>query len=175
MGLPDENMNGLVVQDVTVESNSVKFIAVELMMTPFSLTLGPEGTLIGAISGPAAQQVEFKRTGEANVQLITASPAVSKQLEGDWVGTLQTPGRPVHMVFHFKNQPDNTVKATFNSGNDKGLPLNDVKQTGQKVEIGMKIAHSRFEGTLNEEGTELTGQMIHGDNEHSSPLTLRKK
>jgi hypothetical protein len=174
MGLPAENMTGLVVQDVTVEGKSVKFVAVELMMTPFDLTLGPEGTLKGTTSGPVAQPVEFKRTGEAKVELIPASPAVSQQLEGDWEGTIQTPGRPVLMVFHFKNQPDKTVMATFNTDDGAGLlPLNDVRQTGQKVEVGMRIAHGRFEGTLNKEGTELSGQFTHG--EITKPLTLRKK
>lgn len=47
MGLPEENMTGLVVQDVTVEGKTVKFLAVELMMNTFDLTLGPEGTLTG--------------------------------------------------------------------------------------------------------------------------------
>jgi hypothetical protein len=173
MGLPAENMTGLVVQDVTVEGKSVKFVAVELMMTPFDLTLGPEGTLKGAISGPAAQPVEFKRTGEAKVELIPASPAVSQQLEGDWEGTLQTPNRPVLMVFHFKNQPDKTVMATLNNDDGADLPLNDVKQTGPKVEFGLRIAHGRFEGTLNKEGTELAGQFTH--EETTMPLTLRKK
>jgi hypothetical protein len=178
MGLPDHNMSGLVVQDLTVESNSVNFVAVELMMTPFSLTLGSEGTLKGTISGPAAQQVEFKRTGEAKVELIPVSPSVSPQLEGSWEGTLQIPnGRGVPMAFHFKNKPDNTVVATFDSGNDKDLPLNDVKEIDQKVVFGMKIAHARFEGILNQEGTELTGKLIHGEGEgeHASLLTLRKK
>ncbi|MDF7824403.1 hypothetical protein P4B35_10300 [Pontiellaceae bacterium B12227] len=175
MGIPEENMTGLVVQDVTVEGKTVEFVAVELMMTPFNLKLGPEGTLKGTTSGRAPQSVELRRTGEAKIKLITASPAVSEQLEGDWEGMLQTPRCGVPMAFHFKNQPDGTVKATMGTDRDKNLPLNDVKQTGQKVEFGMKIAHSRFEGTLNEEGTELTGQMIHGDNEHFSPMTLRKK
>ncbi len=178
MGLPEENMTGLVVQDVTVEGKTVKFLAVELMMNTFDLTLGPEGTLKGTISGSGAQAVEFKRTGEAKVELISASPAVSEQLVGVWEGTLQTPRCPVTMVFHLKNQPDNTVKATFSTGGGPDvLPLNDVKQTGQKVEFGIKIAHARFEGTLNQEGTELAGQLIHGEGEgeHVSPLTLRKK
>jgi hypothetical protein len=173
MGLPADHQVGLVVQDVTVNGNSVKFIAVELMMAPFDLTLGPEGTLNGTISGRASQPVEFKRTGEAKVELIPASPAVSKQLEGDWEGSLQMHNRAVHMVFHFKNQPDKTVMATFGTGNAADLPFNNVKQTGQKVEFGMRVAHGRFEGTLNKEGTEVAGQLTH--EETSMPLTLRKK
>jgi hypothetical protein len=77
------------------------------------------------------------------------------------------------MVFHFKNQPDQTVLATFDTSNATGLPLNDVKQTGQKVEFGMRIAHGTFQGTLNKEGTELAGQFTHEAN--GVPLTLRKK
>jgi len=173
MGLPADNKTGLVVKDVTVNGKSVKFVAVELMMTPFNLTLGPEGTLKGTISGRASQPVEFKRTGEAKVELIPASPAVSKQLEGDWEGSLQTPNRAVRMLFRFKNQPDKTVMATFGTGNAADLPLNNVKQTGQKVEFGMRVAHGHFQGTLNREGTEVVGQLTHEDT--SMPLTLRKK
>lgn len=173
MGLPAENMTGLVVQDVTVKGPTVKFVAVELMMTPFDLALGPDGTLKGTISGPAAQAVEFNRTGEAKVELIPASPAVSQQLEGDWEGTLQVPNRAVLMTFHFKNQTDQTVAATFTTDNGPELPLNDVKQAGQEVEFGLRVAHGHFKGTLNEAGTELAGQFTH--EETAMPLTLRKK
>jgi hypothetical protein len=54
-----------------------------------------------------------------------------------------------------------------------GVPLNDVKQTGQKVEFGLKVAHGSFEGTLNKDGTELAGELTHEGG--STPLTLRKK
>jgi hypothetical protein len=53
------------------------------------------------------------------------------------------------------------------------MPLNNVKQTGQKVEFGLKIAGGSFQGSLNKEGTELALQMIHDGG--SMPLTLRKK
>jgi hypothetical protein len=172
MGLPSDHKTGLVVKDVVVNGNSVKFLALELMSTRFDLNLAPDGTMKGTISGPGSQSVEFKRTGEAKVELIPASPAVSKDLEGDWEGSLTTPNGPFRMVFHFKNQPDKTVLTTFDTGNATGLPLNDVKQTGQKVEFGMRIAHGSFRGTLNKEGTELAGQFTHEEN--SVPLTLQK-
>ncbi len=173
MGLPSENRTGLVVKDVAVNGKSVKFVALELMSAPFDLTLGPDGKMKGTISGLASKPVEFKRTGEAKVELIPASPAVSKALEGDWEGSLPMPNGAFRMVFHFKNQPDQTVLTTFDTPNATDLPLNDVKQTGQKVEFGMRIAHGAFQGTLNKEGTELAGQFTHEVN--STPLTLRKK
>lgn len=173
MGLPSENRTGLVVKNVVVNGKSVKFLALELMSTPFDLTLGPDGNMKGTISRPGSPTVEFKRTGPAKVQLIPASAAVSKELEGDWEGSLPMPNGGFRMVFHFKNQPDQTVKTTFDTPTATDLPLNDVKQTGQKVEFGMRIAHGAFQGTLNQEGTELAGQFTHEANR--TPLTLRKK
>ena len=173
MGLPSENRTGLVVKDVVINGNSVKFVALELMSARFDLTLGQDGKMKGTISGPSSQPVEFKRTGEAKVELISASPAVSKELEGNWEGSLKSPNGAFQMVFHLKNQPDKTVLATFDTSNATNLPLNDVKQTGQKVEFGMRIAHGTFQGTLNKEGTELVGQFTHEAN--SVPMTLLKK
>ena len=174
MGVPSQNMTGMVVKDVAVNGKSVKFVAVELMMASFDLTLGPEGNMKGTVFGHSAHPVEFKRTGEAKVELIPASPAVSKELEGDWEASIQSPGGAVRLAFHFKNQPDKTVAATMDSNNNMGMPLNDVKQTGQKVEFGIKIAgDATFEGTLNKEGTELAGQLNAGPT--PMPLTLRKK
>jgi hypothetical protein len=183
MGVPSGNATGMVVMDVAVNGKSVKFVAVELQMATFDLTLGPDGRMKGTMSspqGPMSAQgsvpVELKRTGEAKVELIPASPAVSKELEGDWEGSLQAPnGASFPMVFHFKNQPDKTVAATMDSPgrNAMAMPLDNVKQTGQKVEFGLKIAGASFQGSLNKEGTELALQMIHEAD--STPLTLRKK
>ena len=173
MGLPAENKTGLVVKDLAVNGKSVKFVALELMSTPFDLTLGPDGNLKGTISRPGSPPVEFKRTGGAKVELIPGSPAVSQELEGDWEGSLPMPNGLFRMVFHFKNQPDQTVTATFDTPTATNLPLNDVKQTGQTVEFGMRIAHGAFQGTLNKEGTELAGQFTHEASR--TPLKLRKK
>jgi hypothetical protein len=179
MGMPADNRTGMVVKDVLVTDKSVKFVAVELRMAPFDLTLGPDGTMKGTMSGTRTQAVEFKRTGEAKVKLIPASPAVSKDLEGDWEASIESPGGAFRLAFHFKNLPDNTVSATMDSRNASrnldalGMPLNDVKQMGQKVEFGIKIGGSSFEGTMNQEGTEISGQLTGGPT--PMPLTLRKK
>jgi hypothetical protein len=180
MGIPAGNLTGMVVTDVVVNGNSLKFVGVELMMAKFDLALVPDGRMKGTVTnGPNSRPIEFKRTGEAKVELIPDSPAVSKELEGDWEGLFGGPNAPnggIRLTFHFKNKPDNTVAATMDSGLSAsmvGMPLNNVKQTGQKVLFGIKIANASFEGTLNKEGTEIAGQFIHDSN--PMPLTLRKK
>ncbi len=176
MGLPSQGMTGLVVMGVAVNGKSVSFVAVELRMAKFDLNLDPDGKMKGTMSTPQGPvPIEFKRTGEAKVELILASPAVSKELEGNWEGSLQTPGRAFRIVVHFRNQPDKTVAATIDTPDTGaiGLPLDNVKQLGQSVEFGVKVAHASFKGTLNQECTELAGQW--GHEESGMPLTLRKK
>jgi hypothetical protein len=175
MGMPASNETGLVVKDLAVNGNSVKFMAVELQMAKLDLTLA-DGNLVGTITGPGGSlPIQFKRTGEANVQLPAASPAVSKDLEGDWAGILETPGPELQIAVHFKNQPDNTVIATIDipARNAIGMPINDVKQTGDRVEFGLKIAHSSFQGTLHKDRGELTGKL--GHDEQAMQVTLKKK
>jgi hypothetical protein len=176
MSMPAANATGLVVTDVVVTGRSVKFTGVELMMAKFDLTLGVDGKLKGTLSNAQSSvPIEFRRTGEAKVELIAASPAVSREFEGDWEGAIETGGAPFRLVFHFHNLPNGTVAATIDSPNmgAVGVPLNDVKQTGRGLEFGIKVAHGRFQGTLNREGTEIIGQFSHEQN--SAPMTLRKK
>jgi len=145
-------------------------------MSTFDLTLGPDGRLAGTMkSRRGSMPIEFKRTGEAKVALAPPSPTVSKELEGDWDGLLQLPNGEFRMTIHFKNQADHTVMATVDipSTNSFGMPLNDVKQTGQTVEFGIKVAHSSFQGTMNKDGTEIVGRW--GHDAEAGPLTLRKK
>ncbi len=173
MGLPSENKTGLVVKEVAVNGKSVKFVAVDLMMAAFDLTLSPNGSMTGNIASPRLQPVEFKRTGQARVELPPSSPAVSKELEGDWEGSLKTPNGSARLVFHFKNQTDKTVTGTFDDDTRTGLPLSNVKQTGQKVDFEAKVEHAKFQGSLNNESTELAGELTVGPT--PTPLTLRKK
>jgi hypothetical protein len=95
MGIPSMKLMGMVVMDVVVDGNSLKFTGVELMMAKFDLALAPDGKLTGTVAnGPNSRPIEFKRTGEAKVELIPDSPAVSKELEGDWEGLFGGPMRP---------------------------------------------------------------------------------
>jgi hypothetical protein len=175
MGMPAENVTGLVVKDLAVNGKSVKFMSVELMMSTFDLKLGEDGKLTGTLVNPRSSSlpIEFHRTGEAKVQLPPTSPAVSKELEGDWAGALKTPGSEVEVTIHFKNLPDGTVSATIDVPATKsvGMPIDSVKQSGDKVQFGLKIAHGAFQGTL--KGNELTGELGHDG--QGMPMVLRKK
>ncbi|MEO8595394.1 MAG: hypothetical protein ABI759_18885 [Candidatus Solibacter sp.] len=175
MGVPSADLTGMVVRDIVVSGNSVKCTAVELQMAKLELTLDGD-KMAGSILAPQGRvPLEMKRAGEAKVELPPLSAAVPGELEGDWEGAIETPGRALQIILHFKNQADKTVLATIDTPDSKafGLPVNDVKQSGANVEFAVKVAHLTFTGTMNEAHTQIAGRISHEAN--AMPLTLRKK
>ncbi len=174
----DATHTGAVIQDVTVNGRRVSFVVPE-MMARWDLTMVADGTMKGTFTmeqGPPIG-VEFKRTGKAKVELRPPAPAVSNGLEGDWESTQKGPGglASYPMIFHFKNQPDKTVSATMDIFRRyvRAIPLDNVKQTGRNVEFELQLTHAAFKGTLNREGTELSGEF--SQEQDVVQLTLHKR
>jgi hypothetical protein len=177
VGAVTMNAVGIPISGITVTGKTVKFTVKEWPNEPaFELNLAGEGKLSGTIStAQGAVPLELKRTGEAKVELPVPSPAVSKELEGDWAGKLDIPTGAIELVVHFKNQADGTVAATMDSVTQgaSGLVLNGVKQTGAQVVFELRRYGARFEGKLDKGGAKLSGDWSQGPN--SMPLTLQKK
>ena len=135
--------------DIKVADKNVKFrIAVGGANAPdFDCKLEPPASMPCTVNTPGGSlTTTMKRTGEAKVELPKSSPAVSPELEGNWEGSLETPGGTLRLVVHFKNQPDKTVKATLDSldQNSTDLPLTDVVQNGTAVEFQLKLVNGRL-------------------------------
>jgi len=175
-GIPAQKLTGIAISDIKVEGASVKFKVADLPNPPsFDLKLEGDKLKGNLISPQAELPVEFTRKGDAKVVVAATSPAVSKELEGDWSGAIETPNGNLTLVVHFKNQPDKTVKATMDSPDQgaKDLKLNDVAQKDLAVEFQLKLVGGSYKGTLNKEGTEIAGDWTQGGN--SIPLKLKKK
>lgn len=178
LGVPQQHVTGLTVDDLHVEGAKVKFIAPDVPGKPsFDLTLA-DGKLAGALSLQGqTMRIELKRTGEAKVEATPASPAVSKEFEGDWEAAFTLPNgqsRPIQV--HFKNQPDRTVAATIDSPS-QGFhgSLEQVVQSGNSVKFQVHIYGGSFEGTLNAAATEIAGTWVQGGANPPAALTLKKK
>jgi uncharacterized protein YciI len=115
-------------------------------------------------------RVVFEKPAEA----ARISPAVSADLEGDWEGMIDAMGRGIRVIVHFRNQPDQTVKATLDSPDQgaMGLPLSDVVQKGSSLEFQLRMAKGAYKGELNTEATQIAGQWTQGGT--PSPLNLKK-
>jgi hypothetical protein len=163
--------------DIRVADKNVKFrIAAGGPNAPdFNCNVDQPASMACTLNTPGGSlTTTLKRTGEAKVELPKSSPAVSPELEGNWEGGLDTANGTLRLVVHFKNQPDKTVKATMDSldQNATDLPLTDIVQNGTSVEFQLKLVNGSYKGTLNKEGTQLTGEWTQGGS--SLPLALKK-
>lgn len=176
-GIPAQKVSGMAVAEIKVDGASVKVKIANSPNAPsFDLKLSGDSKLAGTFVTPQGElPIEFAKKGEAKVEAPVASPAVSKELEGDWAGSIDTPNGTLNLVVHFKNQPDKTVLATMDSPDQgaKDMKLSDVVQKELAIEFKLKIVGGSYKGTLNKEGTEMTGEWSQGAN--SLPLKLKKK
>jgi hypothetical protein len=170
------NATGLPIEAVKTDGKKLTFrLALGANAPDFDCTLESAAAMNCTVNGPGGSvSGSLKRTGEAKIEKPKANPAVSKELEGNWEGSLDTPNGTLRIAVHFKNQPDNTVQATLDSldQNSMGLPLNDVTQKDFTVEFFLRIAGGSYKGTLNKEGTQMVGDWTQGGG--SLPLTLKK-
>jgi hypothetical protein len=162
--------------DIAVADKSVKFrLSVGGANAPAFDCILETAALNCTINTPGGSIAStLKRTGDAKVDLPKASPAVSAALEGNWEGAVETPSGSLRLVVHFKNLPDQTVKATLDSL-DQGaadLPLTDVVQKESAVEFQLRLANGAYKGTLNKEATQITGDWTQGGG--TMPLVLKK-
>jgi hypothetical protein len=142
------------------------------------LTLA-DGKLKGALLVQALSlALEMQRTGDAKLDIAPPSPAVSKELEGDWEGTIDVPnGQSRTVVIHFKNLPDQTVEASIDSPSQgvQGVTLKGVEQKGAAVEFEVVAVGGSYKGTLNKEGTEIAGEWTQRQAAAPLMLNLKKK
>ena len=179
LGVPEQKITGLRATEVTVVGSEVRFAAPDLPGSPtFELTLA-NGKLTGALLVQALSLVlEMQRTGDAKVDIAPPSPAVSKELEGDWEGAISLPnGQSRPVIIHFKNQPEKTVEATIESPTQgvQGFPLKEVVQKGVVVEFAVQAVGGSYRGTLNREGTQIAGEWTQRSGAPPLTLNLKKK
>jgi len=172
-----ERVKGLQLTDITVNGPSVHMAVKDAPGgASFDGKLSPDGkTMSGdASQGPNSNTFKLTRTGEAHVAEAPRSSVISAQLEGQWKGQLEGPGQTLHLLLDIKKQPDGTGGGTLTSvdQNNSQIPLTELRQDGKTVIFTIKLIDGRFEGTLNDSGTAMTGHWTQGPND--LPLTWSK-
>jgi hypothetical protein len=175
-GVPAQGVSGLRLDKIQIDGKNVKFVVPDAPGAPeLSGALKDDGHLAVTFTQAGASfPADLKRTGEAKVEISLPSPAVDPKFEGDWAGDINAPQGALRAVFHIKNQPDKTVKATFDSPDQNafGLPLVEIVQKDNVIELHLKIAQGAYKGTLSADGTELAGEFAQRG--LTLPLTLKK-
>lgn len=175
-GVPSQGVAGLKIEKIEIDGKNVKFTVPEAPGGPeLSGAVKDDGHLALTLTvGGGSFPADLKRTGEAKVETTPPSPAVDSKFEGDWDGRIETPQGALHTIFHFQNLPDKTVKGTVDSPDQNafGLALSEIVQKDNAIELKFKIAGGAYKGTLNAEGTELSGEWTQRG--ATLPLKLKK-
>ncbi len=124
------------------------------------------GVLVVAVLGPVLWA--FPATAGS-------SGAKGPSLDGSWLGTLNvSPTTSVRIAFRIQARPDGSFSGTFVSLDQSGPPvaLSRISQENERVTIEVGSAGIHYEGTLNAEGSEITGQLMQKG--VSLPLVMKR-
>ena len=85
-------------------------------------------------------------------------------LEGAWLGTLKVPGTELRVVFHITAKPDGSLSGTLDSPDQgaTGIAISRIGAENGRVTVEVSAVGGRYEGTVNAEGSEMSGKWTQG-------------
>lgn len=125
----------------------------------FTGTLSADGkTLDGTFTqGRQSLATKLSRTGEAKVELPTASPAVAPQFAGKWEGTVDL-GVPRRLALTISNSKDGSHATLVSLDQDNAqIPVSTITQQGTMLTLIVKAIGADYTGDLNSDATEIRG------------------
>jgi hypothetical protein len=138
------------------------------------------GTFHGTFSGPSMKGTfsmqdaelpfELTRSGEAKIEPVVKSAAISNELEGKWSGTLDVNGSARRVGLVLSNGADGTASGSVISSEGVEIPITLIAQKGSSVTLDVKRIDGTYAGAL--QGAELTGTWTQGT--FTAPLTFRR-
>ena len=121
--------------------------------------------------GPAP--FKLTRKGDAHFDEPPRNPAIGKEFEGTWTGSLEV-DTGFRIVLKMANQADGSSSAVVTSVDEGGLEIPAAsKQEGTKLTLTLPMVGSTFTGDINTAGSELVG-IYTTPRGLALPLTLKK-
>jgi hypothetical protein len=167
----DGSVTGFPLSDVEVKGSEVKM----------TLKANGGGTMRASIASGQmtgsfaafAGTVPFAvtRTGEARFAAPLISTAISKALEGTWTARLAAGPDSTTFRMTLANQPDGTAVGRMADDHGVEVPVK-LTQDDARVTLEIPSAHGSFTGTLNTEGTEISGTYVEGP--LTAPVTFNR-
>jgi len=105
---------------------------------------------------------------------LPQNSSAQKKLEGIWVGVLEVSGIKLRMILRITQTSGGALTARLDVP-DQGasdLPIDTISSEGQSVRFSAKNLGLSYEGTLNNESSEISGQLTQGPAVY--PLTLKR-
>jgi uncharacterized protein len=173
---PAENLRGLPLAGFSAEGNTLRFqIKGKAGDRVFAGTLSADGKELKGDFTQNGYQMPFvlSRTGESRLEPVARIAAVAKELEGSWNAALNVRGSDIKLVLVIANREDGSAAAhVVNLEDGLEIPITAMTQQATNLTFEIKAVGGSFTGTINSDGTELTGTFSeHGK---TAALTFRR-
>lgn len=175
-GQPAQGLKALPLTSVSAQGREVRFVVKgNDQGSTFAGIVAPDGkTMSGEVTaGEYVIPFMLTRIGEARVKAAPISPAIGKELEGSWRGTIAADGNEMKVEVRLANRPDGTSRGVILSATGTGIeiPL-AIVHTGKSVTLDIDAVGASFSGELNADATEVKGTWAQAT--ASLPLTLTR-
>src|SRR5579859_1175985 len=163
--------NGIPVNSITLKGSKLSLGIDAVHGTYEGKVAADAQTISGTWTQGQPLPLEFKRT---TAPLKTEhKPAKPSDIDGDWMGSLDTGAVKLRIVFHIVNTEDG-LTATMDSPDQgaKGIPATSVTRDGASLKIEAKSIGGMFEGKFAADLSSVDGKWSQGGG--TMPLVLKK-
>jgi hypothetical protein len=163
--------NGIPVSSITLKDSKLNLEVTAVNGTYEGKVAADGKTIAGTWDQGRAMPLEFKRaTAPVKTEHKAAKPS---DIDGTWMGSLDTGAVKLRVVFHIVNTEDG-LTATMDSPDQgmKGLPTTAVTRTGTSLKIEAKNIGGVFDGKISADLSSIDGNWTQGGG--TMPLVLKR-
>ena len=169
----DQHANGILVNSVSLKDSKLN-LDVAAVHGTYEATVAADGqSMKGTWTQGSALPLEFKRASATTAAAKTEpKPTQPSDIDGAWMGTLDTGAVKLRVVFHIVNTADG-LTATMDSP-DQGmnaLPTSSVSRDGATLKIEARKIGGTYEGKIAADRSSIDGTWSQGGG--SLPLVLK--
>jgi hypothetical protein len=147
-----QNLKAFPLSSVDVQGKSVSFAMANVPGTPtFKGTLSDDGTTLSGDFSQGGGSVPFTmaRKGDAVFVPPAKSTPITKDLEGDWAGTLAVGDKTLRLNLKLANGADGatgTIVSVDQGGAE--IPISTVAQNGTHIELSLPQIGGKYAGDI---------------------------
>jgi len=163
--------NGIPVTSISLKGSDLILLANSIHASYNGKFNGDATVIDGTWTQSQPIPLSFRRvTAAAKTAKKQAMPS---EIDGDWLGAMDTGTMKLRMVFHITNTGDGlTATLDVPDQGAKGIPATSITRSAQSILVAMKQMGAKFEGKLNSELSAIDGAWSQGG--ASLPLVLKR-
>jgi hypothetical protein len=164
ISIPSQGTKGIPLSEVTVKGTAVKFAIPGAPGDPrYAGTLSADGKTIAGdfMQGGGTLVLTLTRQGEPKFEVPQKSTPITKDLEGNWEGSLDVNGQILRLVLKLASGADGATGVLVSLDQNSGeIPVATVTQEGSRLKLLVTVIGGTFDGEL--KGGELAGTWMQG-------------